>query len=189
MAKIHWKGGALLSPLPAVLVTCGEGENANVLTVAWNGILSSDPPRMYVSVRKERHSHGLIASSREFCVNLTTKKLARATDLCGVKSGRDCDKFKLAGLAKEDSYAVKCPSLAESPLTLECRVFDIVESGSHDIFMADIVAVSCEESLIDQKGRLMLEKAGLIAYSHGEYFALGERLGGFGYTVRKKGKR
>ncbi len=189
MAKIQWKGGTLLSPLPAVLVTCGEGENANVLTVAWTGILSSDPPRMYISVRKERHSHGIIANTREFCVNLTTQKLARAADLCGVKSGRDCDKFALAGITKADSFAVKCPSVAESPLTLECRVLDVIESGSHDIFTADIVAVSCEESLIDANGRLMLEKAGLIAYAHGEYFTLGERLGGFGFSVRKKAKK
>ena len=189
MAKIQWKGGALLSPLPAVLVTCGVGGSANVFTVAWTGILSSDPPRMYISVRKERHSHAIISKSREFCVNLTTQKLARAADLCGVKSGRDCDKFALAGITKADSFAVKCPSVAESPLTLECRVLDVIESGSHDIFTADIAAVSCDESLIDKNGRLMLEKAGLIAYAHGEYFALGERLGGFGFSVRKKAKK
>lgn len=189
MAKIQWKGGALLAPLPAALVTCALDGKDNLLTVAWTGILSSDPPRTYVSVRKERFSHSLIKESGEFCINLTTSRISRATDLCGVKSGRDCDKFALAGLTKQPSFAVSCPSVGESPLTLECKVFNVVESGSHDIFMADIVAVSCEDSLIDKNGRLMLERAGLISYAHGDYFELGERLGGFGFSVRRKGKK
>lgn len=189
MSKIQWKGGALLSPLPAVLVTCSDGKKDNVLTIAWTGILSSDPPRMYVSVRKERVSYPMIKESREFCVNLPTEKMTRALDYCGVKPGDEFDKFADMRLTKQPSFTVSCPSIAESPLTLECKVFDVIESGSHDIFMADITAVSCDESLIDAKGRLALDKAGLVAYAHGEYFALGEKLGSFGYSVRKKAKR
>ena len=186
MPKIKWKGGTLLAPVPAVLVSCADGEKTNILTVAWTGILSSDPPRLYISVRKERASHPIIMKSREFCVNLPNEKLVRALDYCGVKSGRDCDKFAEMRLTRADSCEVGCPSVAECPLTLECRVFDVVESGSHDIFRADIVAVTCDAGLVDKNGRLMLEKAGLIAYSHGDYYKLGERIGSFGFSVRKK---
>ena len=186
MAKIKWKGGTLLSPVPAVLVSCSDGKKDNLITVAWTGTLSSDPPRLYISVRKSRASYEIIKRSGEFCVNLPSEKIVKALDYCGVKSGAERDKFADMKLTKQSSYEVSCPSVAECPLTLECRVFEVIESGSHDIFMADIVAVSCDESLVDEKGRLMLEKAGLIAYAHGDYFALGKRLGGFGFSVRKK---
>ena len=188
MSKIKWKGGTLLSPLPAVLVTCRDPETGrdNVLTIAWTGILNSDPPRTYVSVRPERLSFEWIRKSGEFCINLPTAGLARAVDLCGVKSGRDADKFRLAGLTPEPSSAVGCCSIAECPVTLECRVFGETPLGSHTMFMADILAVTVDERIVDEKGRMALEQAGLLAYAHGTYFALGKQLGTFGYSVRKR---
>ena len=189
MSKIKWKGGALLTPLPAVLVSCSYGEKDNLLTIAWTGILSSDPPRLYISVRKERASYEIIKKTGEFCVNIPTYKIAAALDYCGVRSMRDHDKFAEMKLTKEKSFEVSCPSVAQCPLTLECKVFDVKESGSHDIFMADIVAVGCDESLIDESGRMNIEKAGLISYAHGEYYKLGEHIGKFGFSVQKKAKR
>lgn len=186
MAKIKWKGGALLSPLPAVLVSCGNGETENVFTVAWTGIVCTKPPMLSISVRKERFSYDLIDKSGEFCVNLTPESLVRAVDYCGVKSGRDVDKFKEMKLTKRESFEVSCPSIDECPITLECRVNRKIELGSHDMFIADIVAVGTDESLIDEKGRLMLEKARLLSYSHGDYFSLGKKIGDFGFSVRKK---
>ena len=188
MAKVKWKGGTLLSPLPVVLVTCRDPETGetDVLTVAWTGILNSDPPRAYVSVRPERHSYGMIRKSGEFCINLPHAHMVRTVDLCGVKSGRDTDKFKLCRLTAEPSHTVACPSIGECPVTLECRVFKTEELGSHTMFMADITAVTVDEALIDEKGRMSPEKAGLTAYVHGAYFALGKRIGKFGYSVRKK---
>lgn len=186
MAKIQWKGGALLSPLPAVLVSCGNRETENVFTVAWTGIVCTKPPMLSISVRKERFSYDLIDKTGEFCVNLTPDSLVRAVDYCGVKSGRDVDKFKEMNLTKTESFEVSCPSIAECPITLECRVNRKIELGSHDMFIADIVAVGADESLIDEKGRLMLEKAHLLSYSHGDYFSLGKKIGDFGFSVRKK---
>jgi flavin reductase (DIM6/NTAB) family NADH-FMN oxidoreductase RutF len=188
MAKTKWKGGALLSPLPAVLVTCGKDESANVFTVAWTGIVCTKPPMLSISVRKERHSYNLIDENGEFCVNLPTESLVRAVDYCGVKSGREVDKFKEMKLTKGDSFEVECPSIEECPLTLECRVNRKIELGSHDMFIADIVAVGADESLIDENGRLMLERARLFAYAHGDYFTLGRKIGDFGFSVRKKKK-
>lgn len=184
--KVKWSAGALLAPVPAVLVTCGNEKRANVLTVAWTGILNTIPAKTYISVRKERFSYNLIKSSGEFAINLTTKDLVRATDFCGVRSGKDIDKFKVMKLTKQKANEISCPIIGESPVSIECRVTDIVKLGSHDMFMADILAVDVAKDLIDAKGRLELEKAGLIAYCHGEYFALGEKLGKFGYTVKKK---
>lgn len=184
--KVKWSAGALLAPVPAVLVTCGNEKRANVLTVAWTGILNTIPAKTYISVRKERFSYNLIKSSGEFAINLTTKDLVRATDFCGVRSGKDIDKFKVMKLTKQKANEISCPIIGESPVSIECRVTDIVKLGSHDMFMADILAVDVAKDLIDTKGRLELEKAGLIAYCHGEYFALGEKLGKFGYTVKKK---
>ncbi len=186
MAKTKWKGGALLSPVPAVLVSCGEGDRANLITVAWAGIVCTQPPKLYISVRPERHSYRLIEESQEFCVNLPTAAMARAVDWCGVRSGRDFDKFAHTKLTKADSFAVSCPSVAECPLTLECKVDRKIPLGSHDMFIADIVAVGAEETIIDENGRLMLEKADLLAYAHGDYFALGRKIGDFGFSVRKK---
>ena len=191
MAKTRWKGGALLSPVPAVLVSCGSMEKSNLITVAWTGIVCTQPPKLYISVRPERYSYKLIEESGEFCVNLPTVEMAKIVDWCGVRSGKDFDKFAHTKLTKAESFSVSCPSIAECPLTLECKVDQIIKLGSHDMFIADIVSVGAEESIIDENGRLMLEKANLFAYAHGDYFALGRKLGDFGFSVRKKkrGKR
>ncbi len=186
MSKVKWKGGALLSPVPAVLVSCGNEDNANLITVAWTGIVCTQPPKLYISVRPERHSYKIIEESGEFCVNLPNTSIVKALDYCGVKSGRDLDKFKQTGLTKENSFEVGCVSVAECPLTLECRVEQKIPLGSHDMFIADIVAVAADESLIDENGRLMLERADLLAYAHGDYFSLGKKIGDFGFSVRKK---
>ncbi|MGI6030186.1 MAG: flavin reductase family protein [Eubacteriales bacterium] len=189
MSKITWRGGTLLAPVPPVLVTCGTMERPNLLTIGWTGILSTIPPRTYISVRPERYSHSLIRESGEFVINLTTASMVWATDLCGVKSGREIDKFALCGLTPQPASQVSCPMLQESPLSLECRVQQVIPLGSHDMFLADIVAVNVEESLVDSAGKLHLDKAGLLAYAHGEYFELGKKLGSFGYSVRKKPRK
>ena len=189
MSKISWKGGALLAPVPAVMVSCGSMEAPNIVTVAWTGITCTHPPKTYISLRKSRHSYGLIKESGCFVINLTTEALVRATDFCGVRSGRDVNKFEFCHLTPETSEQVSCPSIAESPLSIECKVTDIIELGSHDMFLADIVGVRVDESLMDENGRLALEKAGLAAYCHGEYFSLGKKLGKFGYSVEKKKKK
>ena len=186
MAKIVWPGGALLAPVPAALVTCGSLEKPNVLTVAWTGIVNSTPPKTYISLRPERYSYEIIRETGEFVINLSTQALARAADFCGVRSGRQVDKFEKMGLTALPASAVSAPLLGESPLSLECRVFQTIELGSHTMFLADIVAVDVEDALVDEKGKLHLERADLISYAHGEYFALGRKLGTFGYTVRKK---
>lgn len=189
MSKISWKGGALLAPVPAVMVSCGSMEAPNIVTVAWTGITCTQPPKTYISLRKSRHSYGLIKESGCFVINLTTEALVRATDFCGVRSGRDLNKFEVCKLTPEAAEYVPCPAIAESPLSIECRVTDVIELGSHDMFLADIVGVMVDESLLDAGGRLALEKAGLAAYCHGEYFALGKKLGKFGYSVEKKKKK
>lgn len=186
MSKITFKPGTMLNPVPAVMVSCGEGDEKNIITIAWTGIINSDPPMTYVSVRKERHSHDLIKKTGEFVINLTTEKLAFATDYCGVRSGRDVDKFKEQNLTAEKSKVVKCPSIGESPVNIECRVTEVKELGTHDMFMAEIVSVSVDEELMDENGRFCLEEAGLIAYNHGHYFGLRKTpLGRFGYSVMK----
>ena len=187
--KQDWKGSVITSPLPPTLVTCRDGEKENVFTVAWTGILNTQPPITYISVRPERYSYAMIASSGEFVINLATQELVRAVDLCGVKSGRNLDKFELTGLTTEKASKVSAPIIVQSPVNIECKVRDIVKLGTHDMFIADIVALDIANELIDDKGRLALEKAGLIAYSHGEYFELGRKLGTFGYSVRKKKKK
>lgn len=189
MAKTEWKGGALLAPLPAVLVSCGSGEKANILTVAWTGILNTVPPKTYISVRKKRHSYALIQESGEFVINLTGEDLVRAADWCGTYTGAKVNKFSACGLTPEPSSVVSCPSVAQSPLSLECRVTQIIPLGSHDMFLADIVAVRVEESLINRDGKLCLERAHLAAFAHGAYYALGRKLGDFGFSARKKRKR
>ncbi len=187
-AKLSWKGGALLGPLPPALVTCGTMEHPNVLTVAWTGIINTIPSRAYISVRPSRYSYPLIRDSGEFVINLTTAQLVRAADFCGVRSGRDCDKFALCGLTPEPSTQVACPQLAQSPVSLECRVIQVIPLGSHDMFLADIVAVNVDPQYVDAEGKLCLDRCGLAAYAHGEYFELGRKLGSFGYSVRKKKK-
>lgn len=188
MAKIKWKGGALLAPLPPALVTCGTMEKANIMTVGWTGILNTKPPKTYISVRPERFSYSIIKESGEFVINLTTAELVRAADYCGVKSGKDVDKFKMMRLETEKATEVNCPMLIKSPVSIECRVSECIPLGSHDMFMADIIAVNIEENLLDENGKLRLDRAGLAAFAHGDYFALGKKLGYFGFSVRKKPK-
>lgn len=188
MEKVSWKGGALLAPLPAVMVSSGTLEKPNVMTVAWTGIINTQPSKTYISVRKSRYSYDLIKNSGSFVINLVPSTLVKACDFCGVRSGRDTDKFKVCHLTAEASFSVDAPSIAECPLSLECRVTEIIELGSHDMFLADIVSVAVKQDLIDQNGRLALEKAGLLAYVHGEYFTLGKKIGSFGYSVKKKRK-
>lgn len=188
MAKQSWKPGNMLYPLPAVMVTCrGKDGKDNIITIGWTGTVCSDPAMTYVSVRKERYSHAMILETGEFVINLTTKKLAKATDFCGVRSGRDVDKFEAMHLTKEEAQVVNVPMIAESPVNIECRVTEVKELGSHDMFLAEVVAVHADEAYMDEKGRFSLTAAEPIAYSHGTYFTLGEQLGTFGYSV-KKGK-
>lgn len=189
MAKIEWKGGAMLAPVPPVLVTSGTLEKPNICTVAWCGMLATRPPKTYISLRPTRYSYELIVQNKEFVINLPTSSLVRVIDRCGVKSGRDEDKFATCRLTAEASNNVAPPTLAESPLALECRLEQIIELGSHHMLLADIVGVAVDEKLIDDNGRLRLAKAGLAAYAHGEYFALGKKIGQFGFSVRKKKKR
>ncbi len=189
MAKEKWKGGALLSPVPPALVSCGTIERANVLTIAWTGIINSDPPKTYVSIRPSRYSYGIIKETGEFVINLTTTELVRAADFCGVHSGAHKDKFALCGLTPEPSYEVGAPSIAESPVSLECRVFDIIELGTHHMFLADIIAVGVDPEYVDAKGKLRLDKCSLAAYSHGDYFELGKKIGSFGFSVKKKRRK
>lgn len=187
MSKQEWKPGNMLYPIPAVMVSCGrEGEKPNIITVAWAGNICSSPAMLSISVRKERYSYDILKETGEFVVNLTTKNLARAADWCGVRSGREYDKFEQMGLTPQKSSKVSAPGIAESPVNIECRVKQIVELGTHDLFIAEVLCVTVDESLLDDKNRLDLGKAKLIAYSHGEYFMLGERLGKFGYSVAKK---
>ncbi len=186
MNKVTWRGGAMLAPVPPVLVTCGTMEDPNVFTVGWTGIVNTIPPRTYISIRPSRLSFDLIKESGHFTINLTTVDLLKATDYCGVKSGRDFNKFKEMNLTPTPSSQVTSPQLLESPLSLECKVFDIIPLGSHHMFLADIVAVNARESLIDKSGRLRLDRASLLAYAHGEYYELGKTLGKFGHSVMKK---
>lgn len=187
--KEHWKGSVITSPLPPTLVTCSDGEHSNVFTVAWTGILNTQPPVTYISVRRERYSYEIIRSSGEFVINLTTEELVRAADYCGVRSGRNTDKFKDMDLHTENAEKVNAPIICECPVNIECRVREIVPLGTHDMFIADIVGLDVAKELLDGNGRLCLDKAHLAAYAHGEYFALGRKLGSFGYSVRKKKKK
>lgn len=188
MGKIFWKGSVQTAPVPPTIVTCGSLDMPNALTVAWTGTLCTQPPMTYISLRPERYSYEIIKQSGEFVINLPTEKMVRAVDLCGVRSGRDCDKLKAAGLTAEAASTVSAPMIAESPLSLECKVKEIVRLGSHDMFIADISAVAVDEKLLDKRGRFALERSGLIAYAHGQYFALGECLGSFGFSVKKQKK-
>ena len=189
MSKIVWKGSTLLAPAPPAMVTCGSGESANIITIAWTGIINSHPPKTYISVRPSRHSYGIIKESGEFVINLTTAELVRAADYCGVYTGRKVNKFERCGLHAEAASEVSCPILSESPLSLECRVTDVIPLGSHDMFLADIVAIDVDEELLDESGKLHLDRARLAAYVHGEYYELGRKIGSFGYAVKKKKKK
>ena len=188
MSKQVWKPGTMVSPVPPVMVSYGSLEKPNILTIAWTGIVNTIPAMTYISVRPERYSYPLIKESGEFVINLTTRNLTWAADYCGVKSGADTDKFAACKLTPEAASQVGAPLIKESPVNIECRVKQVIPLGSHDMFLAQIVAVNVDEALVDQSGKLHLDKSGLVAYSHGEYFALGEKLGTFGYSVRKKPK-
>lgn len=185
--KVALPAGNMLYPLPAVMVSLADKEGRpNIITLAWAGTICSSPPMVSVSIRPERFSYDIIKESGDFVINLTTKKLAFATDYCGVKSGRDVDKFKEMKLTPLPSEKVKAPAISESPINIECRLKEIIKLGSHDAFIAEVVNVRVDESLFDEKNRLHLEKADLIAYSHGRYYGLGEEVGSFGYSIRKK---
>ena len=186
--KQSWKPGTLIYPLPAVLVSCGATpEEYNLLTIAWTGTVCTNPPMCYISVRKERHSYDIIRRTGEFVINLTTEQIARATDWCGVKSGRDVNKGEAMGLTPMANEHVAAPIVAESPLSICCKVRQVVELGSHDMFIADVVGIEADERFIDsESGKFSLDKARPIVYSHGEYFSLGEMIGHFGWSVRKK---
>lgn len=187
MAKQSWKPGNMLYPVPAVLVSCRDKMgNDNVLTVAWAGTICSDPAMLSISVRKERYSYKMIKESCEFVVNLTTKELLEATDYCGVKSGRDEDKFAAMHLTKGEAEKVNAPVILESPVNIECKVEQVLELGSHDMFIAKVVNVQISDELLDEKGSFQLQDANLLAYSHGEYYELGNKLGTFGFSVKKK---
>lgn len=177
----------MLYPLPAVMVSCmRQGERPNIITVAWAGTVCTNPPMLSISVRPERYSHGIIKETGEFVVNLVTKDLVKATDYCGVRSGRDVDKFREMHLTSQPSCHVSCPGIAESPVNIECRVKQVIPLGSHDLFLADVLGVTIEDGYLDEKGKFELNQSGLVTYSHGEYFLLGEKLGTFGYSVKKK---
>lgn len=185
--KELWKPGNMLYPIPAVMVSCQrEGEKPNIITVAWAGNVCSSPAMLSISVRKERYSYDILKETGEFVVNLTNRKLAYATDWCGVRSGKDYDKFKEMHLTPLESRFVSAPGIAESPVNIECKVRNVLELGSHDMFVAEVMGVTVDEKLLDNKGKFDLRAADLIAYSHGEYFTLGEKIGKFGYSVVKK---
>lgn len=187
MSKTVWKPGTMLYPLPAVMVSCGSNpENYNIITVAWTGTICTDPAMVYVSIKPERHSHSIIKSTMEFVINLTTEDLAKSCDYCGVKSGRDINKFKETGLTPVKANIVKCPLIKESPVNIECTVEQIISLGSHDMFLAKVVSVSVDEKYMDEKGKFHLEWSKPISYSHGQYYGLKKPLGHFGYSVKKK---
>ncbi|MFA9463494.1 MAG: flavin reductase family protein [Velocimicrobium sp.] len=187
MKKEFWKPGNMLYPLPAVMISCQEkGKAPNIITVAWTGTVCTNPAMVYISVRPERYSYEIIKKSGEFVINLTTKKLAKAVDFCGVRSGRDVDKFEFLHLTPTPSEKIKVPYIEECPVNIECKVKEIIELGSHHMFLATVEGVHIDASYLDDKGRFQLNNADLIVYSHGEYFDLGEKIGTFGYSVKKK---
>lgn len=186
MTKTNWKPGNMLYPLPAVLITCGDHEeNYNVLTIAWAGTVCTDPPTVSISIKPSRHSYNIIKRTREFVINLTTEDMVKAVDFCGVKSGRDINKFEATQLTIEHASIVKAPLIKESPVSIECRVEKIIPLGSHDLFIAEVIAVHVNPAFIDQQEKFHLDQARPICYSHGKYFGLGECLGTFGYSIKK----
>ena len=189
MSKIKLRGGAMLAPVPPVMVSCGNAEHKNILTVAWAGITNTIPPKTYISVRPKRHSYSIIKDSGEFVLNLTPTSLVRAADYCGMYTGAKVDKFEKCHLTPTEAEEVAAPMIAECPVSICCRVTDVVPLGSHDMFLADILAVYVEDRLLDESGKLHLEKADLCAYAHGDYYALGKILGHFGFSAAKKKKR
>jgi len=189
MSKTMWKPGTFLYPLPVVMVSCGTMEKSNIITVAWTGILNTNPATVYISVRPTRYSYKIIKESGEFVINLTNKELAKATDWCGVKTGAKVDKFKEMNLHKEKSNFVKCPMIKESPVSVECKVKEIKELGSHHMFVAEVLAINADEKYINEKGAFDISKCDLIAYSNGHYYQLGKKIGKFGFSVQKKRRK
>ena len=189
MEKEIWKSGTFIYPIPAVMVSCGTFEKSNIMTVAWTGILNTNPAIVYISVRPERYSYNLIKKSNEFVINLTTKNLVYAVDWCGVKSGEKYDKFKEMKLTKQKGKFVNCPLIKESPVSIECKVIDIKELGSHHVFVAEVLSIDADKKYIDNKGTFDITKCNLISYANGKYFELGKQVGTFGYSVRKKKKK
>ena len=185
MGKVTWKPGTLVYPIPAVLVSCGTMENANVFTVAWTGTTCTDPAMTYISVRPERFSYDMIKENMEFVINLTNEELAYATDFAGVRSGKDINKFEKLNLTKEKATKVNCPMIKESPVSIECKVVEIKELGSHHMFLAEVLAVNVDEKYFDENDKFCMEECNLITYSHGKYYTLGKELGKFGYSVKK----
>lgn len=187
MSRTDFKPGNMLYPVPAVMVSCQrEGEKPNIITVAWAGTVCSDPAMVSISVRPERYSHAIIEETGEFVINLTTKDIVRATDYCGVRSGRDVDKYKEMHLTPSQSKVVKAPGIQESPVNIECKVKEVCHLGTHDMFIAEVVAVTVDDKYMNESGRFELNSSGLVAYSHGEYFELGKKLGTFGFSVKKQ---
>lgn len=188
MPKKEWKPGNFIYPIPAVLISCGNMEQSNIFTVAWTGIINTNPPMCYISVRPERFSYNIIKNTGEFVINLTNRELAYATDWCGVRSGAKYDKFKEMKLHKEKANHVSCPLIRESPVSIECKVKEIRKRGSHDEFVAEILSIDADEKYIDEKGSFDISKCNLIAYANGGYYSLGKKIGAFGYSVRKNKK-
>ena len=186
MSKTMWKPGTFVYPIPAVMVSCGDFENSNIITVAWTGILNTNPAMVYISVRPERYSYNLIKESGEFVINLTTESLAYATDWCGVKSGANVDKFKEMKLTKQKANFVKCPMIEESPVSVECKVKEIRNLGTHHMFVAEVLAINADDKYIDEKGGFDISKCNLMAYANGGYYPLGKKIGKFAYSVEKK---
>ncbi len=189
MSKKIWKPGTFVYPIPAVMVSCGDMENSNIITVAWTGIINTNPAKVYISVKPERYSYNIIKEKKEFVINLTTEKLAYATDWCGVKTGAKVDKFKEMKLTKEKCKNVSAPAIKESPVSIECKVIEIKEMGSHHMFIAEVLSIDADEKYINEKGAFDISKCNLIAYANGGYYELGKKIGKFGYSVEKKKKK
>ena len=189
MKKTIWKSGTFIYPLPAVMVSCGDMKKSNIITVAWTGIMNTNPAMCYISVRPERYSYNIIKETGEFAINLTTKELAYATDWCGVKTGAKVDKFKEMKLTKQKAENIKCPLIEESPISIECKVKEIKELGSHHMFIADVLSIDVAEKYIDDKGAFDISKCELIAYANGGYYELDKKIGKFGYSVQKNLKK
>ena len=189
MAKQYWKPGNMLYPVPAVMVSCGrKDEKPNIITVAWAGTICSSPAMVSISVRPERYSYDIIKETKEFVINLVTKDLIKATDYCGVKSGKDVDKFREMRLTPLPSKSICAPGIKEAPVNIECKVVDIIHLGSHDMFLGEVLNVTVDDKYMDTNGKFNLNSAGLVTYSHGEYFELGKKVGSFGFSVKNKAK-
>ena len=189
MSKVTWKAGTFEYPIPAAMISCGTMMKSNIITVAWTGVINTNPAMVYISVRPERYSYNIIKKSKEFVINLTNEQLAYATDWCGVKSGKNFDKFKEMKLTKEKANFVNCPMIAEAPISIECKVKEIKKLGSHDMFLAEVLAINADEKYFNTKGAFDISKCNLIAYANGGYYSLGKRVGKFGYSVQKKKKK